>query len=58
MLYADGSSALAAIDALRADRPRLRAMAEAARAKAIRLFEPRALASAYAGVVEQWRGAA
>jgi hypothetical protein len=33
-------------------------MAEAARAKAIRLFEPRALASAYAGVVEQWRGAA
>jgi glycosyltransferase involved in cell wall biosynthesis len=55
ILYADGSSALAAIDVLRADRTRLHAMGEAARAKAMRLFEPRALARAYASVVERWR---
>jgi hypothetical protein len=58
VLYADGTAALAAIDALRGNRARLRAMGEAARAKALRLFEPRALADAYAGVVEQWRTAA
>jgi hypothetical protein len=57
ILYADGSSALAAIDALRADDARLRAMGDAARAKALRLFEPRSLASTYAGVVERWRAA-
>lgn len=57
-IYADGASALAAIETLHGDRARLRAMAEAARAKAMRLFEPRALANAYASVVEQWRMAA
>ncbi len=57
-VYADGASALAAIETLRGDRARLRAMAEFARAKAMRLFEPRALANAYASVVEQWRIAA
>jgi len=57
-IYADGASALVAIEKLHADRARLCAMAEAARAKAKRLFEPRALANAYASVVEQWRLAA
>jgi hypothetical protein len=57
-IYADGASALVAIETLHADRARLLAMAQAARAKANRLFEPRALASAYASVVEQWRLAA
>src|SRR6185312_14159953 len=54
-IYADEASVLAAIQKLHADRARLCAMAEAARAKAERLFEPRALANAYASVVEQWR---
>jgi glycosyltransferase involved in cell wall biosynthesis len=58
ILYADGTSALAAVETLRGDRARLRAMAEAARTKAMRLFEPRALANAYASIVEQWRTAA
>ena len=58
LLFADAGAATSAIDALRADRARLRAMSQAARAKALRLFEPEALASAYADVVRRWREAA
>ena len=53
-LYDDDASALAAIDALRADRARLAQAGDAAQAKARRLFEPRALARAYIDGVTQW----
>lgn len=53
-LYDDDATALSAIDALRADRALLAQVGDAARAKARRLFEPRALARAYIDAVTQW----
>jgi glycosyltransferase involved in cell wall biosynthesis len=55
-LYDDDASALAVIDALRADAARVRAAGVAARAKAQRLFEPSALAHAYVAAVTRWLG--
>ena len=42
------------IDALRTDRTRVRDAGAKARAKVLRLFDPRSLASAYAEAVTQW----
>jgi glycosyltransferase involved in cell wall biosynthesis len=53
-LHDDDASALAVIDMLRADRPRISGAGRAARAKAQRMFEPRALAGAYVDGVTQW----
>ena len=57
-LYDDTATALAAIDALRGDRSTRLAAGRAAREKAHRIFEPRALAAAYVGVVQRWMAAA
>jgi glycosyltransferase involved in cell wall biosynthesis len=53
-LYDDDATALSAIDVLRADRAQLAQAGDAARVKARRLFEPRALARAYIDAVTQW----
>ena len=53
-IYDDDATALAAIDALRADRARLAQAGDAAQAKARQLFEPRGLARAYIDGVTQW----
>jgi glycosyltransferase involved in cell wall biosynthesis len=53
-LYDDEASAVRIVDSLREDRRRVAAAAEAARAKALRLFEPSPLASAYADFVSRW----
>lgn len=57
-IYDDEATLAAAIDALLVDRSALRDAGEAARATALRLFEPRALADAYVRVVRRWRSAA
>jgi hypothetical protein len=57
-LYGDDADALALVDALRADPSRRTAAGAAARAKAQRLFEPRALAQAYVDAIGRWRARA
>lgn len=57
-LYDDEAGALRIVDTLRADVARAAAAGRAARAKASRLFEPRALRAAYVDLVERWGAAA
>jgi glycosyltransferase involved in cell wall biosynthesis len=57
-IYDDAATAAAALDALRGDPSRTAAAGKAARAKALRLFEPQALSRAYVGIVETWRNRA
>ena len=57
-LYGDDADAIALVDALRADPSRRTAAGAAARAKAQRLFEPRALAQAYVDAIGRWRARA
>jgi glycosyltransferase involved in cell wall biosynthesis len=52
-LYDTDDAAVAMIDALRANRTRVRDAGAAARTKALRLFEPHSLATAYADAVTQ-----
>ncbi|HEX6138365.1 MAG TPA: SEC-C metal-binding domain-containing protein [Casimicrobiaceae bacterium] len=56
-LYEDEAAAAAVVDSLRDDRRGVAAAGAAARAKALRLFEPNALASAYAELVSRWASA-
>jgi len=53
-VYDSDVAAVATIDALRTDRTRVRDAGVKARAKVLRLFDPRSLASAYADAVTQW----
>ena len=57
-LYDDDVGVLALVDALRVDPLRRTAAGAAARAKAQRLFDPRALTQAYVDVVGRWRARA
>jgi len=57
-LYDDEAAALRIVDALRADASRVEGAGRAAREKASRLFEPRALGAAYVDLVERWATAA